>query len=78
MSQVSVHIAQTNLSQLIERVHAGEEIIIAQGEKPVARLVSIAPTPKGRIFGILKGLGKVDEAFFDPLPEEELRSWEGG
>ena len=27
--------------------------------------------------GQLKGMGKFDESFFDPLPEEELRLWEG-
>jgi prevent-host-death family protein len=77
MAIVTVHAAKTNLSQLLERAEAGEEIIIARGQVPVARLVPIAPKPK-RQFGLYAGLATVGPEFFDPLPEEELRLWEGG
>ena len=77
MSQVSIHVAQTNLSRLIERVHAGEEVIIAQGKRPVARLMSVDQHQKrGRMFGAMRGKAVVDGAFFDPLPEKELAAWE--
>jgi hypothetical protein len=50
-----------------------------RGKQPVARLTSVAPQKLKRSFGMLKG--KIphlpDEFFFDPLPEEELRLWEG-
>ena len=36
---INVHAAKTHLSQLLERAHAGEEIIIAKAGKPYARLV---------------------------------------
>lgn len=39
MQQVNVHVAKTNLSKLIDAALAGEEIIIAKGNKPVVRLV---------------------------------------
>ena len=39
MATYTVHAAKTNLSKLIERAEAGEEIIIARGKKPVVRLV---------------------------------------
>jgi len=42
---------------------------------PVARLVPIASKAKRR-FGALRGAIDVDESFFEPLPEEELKEWE--
>lgn len=80
MATFTVHAAKTNLSKLLERVEAGEEIIIARGKKPVARLVPIGVPNhvlRRRAFGILKGkLDLPDSFFFDPLPEEELKAWE--
>jgi prevent-host-death family protein len=77
----TVHAAKTNLSKLIERVEQGEEVVIARGKKPVARLVPIgvpAHIRRRRAFGVLKGKLKLpDSFFFDPLPEEELKAWEG-
>ena len=73
MRKVNVHEAKTNLSKLLERVHAGEEIVIAKGGKPYARLVPLEP-PKARKPGILKG--RLDEKFFEPLPKSELEAWE--
>ena len=70
--------AAAQLPKLIARAQAGEEIVIARGTKPVATLVAVRPKPKGkRHFGRLKGLGKVGPEFFEPLPEEELKLWEG-
>ena len=43
MTEVTVHAAKTNLSKLIERARAGEEIVIRRGTEPVARLVAIHP-----------------------------------
>ena len=71
---VSIHAAKTNLSKLVARAEAGEEIIIARGNKPVAKLVPIAPKPK-RVFGSLRGKFEIGPEFFDPLPPEELDAW---
>jgi prevent-host-death family protein len=76
MAQVNIHDAKTNLSKLIEQAAAGEEIIIARAGKPVARLTAIEPIPRRRRFGALKGRARVDERFFEPLPEAELAAWE--
>ena len=77
MTTVNVHEAKTNLSRLLAQVEAGEEVTIARNGKPVARLVAIQPQGK-RQPGILKGKIEIpDSFFFDPLPEEELRRWEG-
>ena len=78
MATVTVHAAKTHLSRLIEQALRGEEVIIARGDKPVVRLVPIdAPQPR-RIPGTLKGQIEVPDSFFDPLPEDELKLWEGG
>jgi prevent-host-death family protein len=81
LATYTVHAAKTNLSKLIERVEQGEEVVIARGRKPVARLVPIglpAHVRRRRAFGVLKGKLKLpDSFFFDPLPEEELKLWEG-
>ena len=75
---VTIHRAKTTLSQLVARAEAGEEIIIARAGTPVAKLVPIQPAKAKRRFGSMKGIiGPLDESFFDPLPEEELRAWEG-
>ena len=79
MAEFSIHRAKTNLSKLIARAEAGEEVVITRGNIPVARLTPIEPKPLKRCFGMLKGkIPDLPEAFFfDPLPEEELRLWEG-
>ena len=80
MATVTIHQAKTNLSRLIARAEAGEEIIIARGKDAVVRLQPVA-RPKGRrgLAGIFKDRWPElpDSFFFDPLPEEERRLWEG-
>jgi prevent-host-death family protein len=75
MSIVTIHEAKTNLSRLIEKASEGEEVIIARGAKPVARLVPIEVKGK-RQPGSLKGKLRVGPEFFEPLPESELSAWE--
>jgi prevent-host-death family protein len=78
MKQVNVHYAKTHLSRLLEEAEQGEEVFIARAGKAVAKLVPLdAAERRGR--GLLNRMGiTVDMTrFFDPLPEEELRRWEG-
>ena len=72
----SIHAAKTNLSRLVERACAGEDVVIARGSTPVVRLVPIDRDPVGRRFGAMRGRAKVTAAFFEPLPDDELDSWE--
>jgi prevent-host-death family protein len=76
MKTVTIHQAKTNLSRLIERACDGEEIIIARGSEPVARLVPLSDRKGRRQPGSLKGKLHVGPEFFEPLPEAELRAWE--
>jgi prevent-host-death family protein len=76
MTIVTIHNAKTNLSQLLARVEAGEEIILARGKEPIARLVPFRAPAIGRRFGALRGIVSVGPEFFEPLPEQELTTWE--
>lgn len=73
MESVNVHEARTHLSRLLERVHNGEEVIIAKNGRPYARLCPLEKPPPRRS-GLLAG--EVGDASFEPLPEEELGVWE--
>ncbi|HEY0840584.1 MAG TPA: type II toxin-antitoxin system prevent-host-death family antitoxin [Vulgatibacter sp.] len=70
---INVHEAKTNFSKLLERAHAGEEVIIGKGGKPYARLCPLEPPPPRRP-GFLKGT--LGPGFFEPLPEDEIEAWE--
>lgn len=76
MTVVNIHEAKTRLSRLIAEAEAGGEVVIARNGAPVARIVRIGPAPAARRFGAMRGAAATGDAFFDPLPEEELAAWE--
>lgn len=73
---VNIHEAKTNLSKLLARVSAGEEIIITRAGTPVARLVAINPQPRQRKLGSAAGKIHIAPDFDAPLPEEVLAEFE--
>jgi len=75
MDTVTIHTAKTTLSQLLTRVEAGEEIVLARGKHPVAKLVPYHPVGSKRQFGALRGIVSVGPEFFEPLPADELAAW---
>ncbi len=76
MSVVTIHAAKANLSKLLARVEAGEEIVIARGKTPIARLTPIGPPTLKRRFGAMKGTVRVGPEFFDPMTDVERKEWE--
>jgi prevent-host-death family protein len=66
---VNVDEAETHLSRLLERVEAGEEIVIGRAGRPVARLVPYQPRIRTRQPGTWRGRVQIAEDF-DELPEE--------
>ncbi len=76
MVTVNVHEAKTNLSRLLAKAEAGEDVIIARNGTPVAKLSPVAKRGRPQI-DVFKGKTVLPDTFFDPLPEEELNAWEG-
>lgn len=77
MAQINIHEAKTTLSRLVDRASEGEEIIIAKAGKPMAKLVPLEDTSRPRKPGSMKGRIKIQKTFYDPLPEEILKAFEG-
>jgi prevent-host-death family protein len=77
MAMVNVHEAKTHLSKILDRVSAGEEIIIARAGKPVARLVPLEPDGRPRVPGAYAGRIRIAEDFDAPLPDSVLDEFEG-
>jgi prevent-host-death family protein len=75
--EVNVHEAKTHLSRLLQRVMAGEEIIIAKSGVPVARIVPIVPRKAQRVAGSARGKFYMADDFDAPLPDVIAESFEG-
>ncbi len=72
---INVHEAKTHFSKLLDRAHAGEELVLAKAGVPYARLMPLAKPLAKRRFGRLTASPIDDKLFFDPLPKEELDAW---
>ena len=72
---VGVHEAKTNLSKLLERVSAGEEIAITRRGEEIARLVPVRRNGNRRL-GIDRGRWVVPDDFDAPLPDDVLAAFE--
>jgi prevent-host-death family protein len=69
MSTINIYDAKSKLSELLDRALAGEEIVIARAGEPLVRLVPVVGR-KPRRPGLASG--RVTDAFFEPLPDDEL------
>ena len=77
MARVNIHEAKTHLSRLLARVAEGEEIIIANAGRSVARLVRYEePRRAKRVLGRDVGLFEVPDDFDAPLPGDVLELFE--
>ncbi len=75
---VNLHEAKAHLSELLDRVEAGETVVICRRNKPVAEL---KPMPSSglaepRPIGLAQGTISIPPSFFEPLPEDILASFE--
>ena len=80
MATFNMHDAKTQLSDLVARAEAGEEVVIARRNKPAVRLVPVeAAVKKPRVPGRFAHLAAnlPDDLFLQPLSEDELQAWEG-
>jgi prevent-host-death family protein len=76
MEIVTIRTAKTTLAQLLARVEAGEEIVLARGKVPIAKLVPFRSLTRGRRFGALRGIVSVGPEFFSPCPRRKSAAWE--
>lgn len=76
MKSVNVHEAKTHLSRLLERVAAGEEIVISKAGKPMAKLTPLAEPQTDRIAGLDKEILRIPDDFDAPLPDDILELFE--
>jgi len=67
---VDVKEARERLSELLSLALEGNEVIIAEGDKPLARLVPVTTPTRGRVAGLHRGAAWVSEDFDAPLPDE--------
>jgi prevent-host-death family protein len=77
--EASIFDAKTQLSKYVKQVQNGEEVLLTSGRNrtPVAKLVAVKPRKVKRL-GLLEIPGFVlPEDFFEPLPEDELKLWNG-
>ncbi len=78
MKSVSTHEAKTNLSQLLARVEAGEEIVICRRGHPTARLVPIIQASGRRRPKVGTKTSDpivIEVAALEPMTDDELRTW---
>lgn len=79
MITATIFEAKTKLSELIKKAEQGEEVVITSGreKKPVARITPIEPVKVQRLGFLYDPNFELGEAFWEPLPDEELRLWNG-
>jgi prevent-host-death family protein len=75
---INIHEAKTHLSRLVERVEAGEELVIARAGRPVARLVPYRTRREPRTPGGLKGRIRLAEDWDTPELDAEIAELFGG
>jgi prevent-host-death family protein len=72
----NVHEAKTHFSKLLERAHAGEELLLAKAGVPYARLMPLSKPAGKRQAGRLAHLNMtIDPSAFDPMSDVELAQW---
>lgn len=78
MVTITVDDIQRDITGFLQRVSAGETLLILQGDKAVAELKPVATTSEQlRPFGLCTGEFTVPSDFDSPLPEELLAEFEG-
>jgi antitoxin (DNA-binding transcriptional repressor) of toxin-antitoxin stability system len=79
MIRINIHEAKTHLSRYIERVLKGESVILCKRNIAVAEIRAIPQAAlKQRPIGLAEGMFEIPDEFFEPLPEEIERAFEGG
>jgi prevent-host-death family protein len=77
METVNIYDAKTRLSQLVDKVVAGEDVVVSRNGKPLVRITRLESARRPIRFGVLKGKVKIPRDFDAPLPSKVLAEFEG-
>ncbi len=78
MNSVTLQDLQRDPAALLDRVEAGERLVVSRAGRPVAELRPLAPATRGpRPIGLAAGEFTVPDDFDAPLPDDLLRAFEG-
>ena len=78
MIKLNIHEAKTHLSKYLSKLKPGERILLCRHNRPVAEITPLPEVPvRPRPIGLARGKFSVPRSFFEPLPEEVLRTFEG-
>lgn len=75
MLQENMHYAKTHFSELVKRVLAGDQVVVAKAGKPVVQLVPYQKASTRRNPGSARGEFEMGTDFNQPLSEDELKAW---
>jgi antitoxin (DNA-binding transcriptional repressor) of toxin-antitoxin stability system len=79
MIRLNIHEAKTHLSRYLDRLAAGETILLCKRNVPIAEIRGLpAPHKEPRPVGLDAGLFTVPPAFFEPLPDDVIEEFDGG
>lgn len=80
MIKINIHEAKTNLSRYLSKLEKGEKILLCKRNVPIAEIVPIPPSTlrAKRPIGLTKGQFTVTESFFEPLPNNIIKTFYGG
>lgn len=78
MIRLNIYEAKTHLSEYLTKVEAGETIVLCKRNKPIAEIRPLPARPRElRPIGLAKGVFRIPDSFFAPLPAEILSEFEG-
>jgi antitoxin (DNA-binding transcriptional repressor) of toxin-antitoxin stability system len=78
MIRLNVHEAKTHLSRYLDKVAEGESILLCRRNIPVAEIRPLPNRQRAqRPIGLAKGLFKIPKSFFEPLPQDVVKSFYG-
>lgn len=77
METVNIYDAKTRLSQLVDKVASGEDVVVSRNGKPLVRITQLHTARRQIKFGVLKGKVTVGSDFDAPLPDSVLAGFEG-
>lgn len=77
MKRVNMHEAKTNLSRYMEELSSGDTLLLCNRNEPVAEIRKIAGKAPAPRIGVAKGMFIVPDSFFEPLPPDVMKAFNG-